>query len=73
VLPEYRGRGFGRELLLKGIAKLKEANAREIMLQVAAGNDRALGLYQSCGFVETSVMDYYKFTIQGGCAKISYK
>lgn len=73
VLPEHRGKGFGREILLQGIAKLKEAKAREIMLQVVAGNDHALGLYRSCGFVETSVMDYYKFTIQGGCAKISNK
>lgn len=63
VLPEYRGRGFGREILMGGVARLKELGAREVMLQVVAGNDRALRLYKSSGFVETSVMDYYKFRV----------
>lgn len=60
VLPEYRGKGYGRTLLLKAIDKLKEANAGDIMLQVAVDNANALRLYQSCGFVETSTMDYYE-------------
>lgn len=60
VLPEHRGKGYGRATLLKAIDKLKEANAGEIMLQVAVENANALRLYQSCGFVETSTMDYYE-------------
>ncbi|WP_391573634.1 GNAT family N-acetyltransferase [Cohnella sp.] len=60
VLPEYRGKGYGRATLLKAIDKLKEANAGDIMLQVAVENANALRLYQSCGFVETSTMDYYE-------------
>lgn len=60
VLPEYRGNGYGRELLLFAIEKLKESKAGEIMLQVAAGNDKALNLYKSCGFEETSIMDYHE-------------
>ncbi|ACT03543.1 GNAT family N-acetyltransferase [Paenibacillus sp. JDR-2] len=60
VLPEYRGNGYGRAILLKAIDKLKESNAGDIMLQVAVENDNALRLYQSCGFVETSTMDYYE-------------
>lgn len=60
VLPEYRGRGYGRALLLKSIEKLLEAKATEIMLQVATGNSKALNLYQSCGFQETYRMDYYE-------------
>lgn len=59
VLPEYRGRGFGRAILLRAVEKLKEAESKAIMLQVAAENATALNLYQSCGFQETSVMDYY--------------
>jgi len=42
------------------IEKLKAANATEIMLQVAAENVTALNLYKSCGFRETSVMDYFE-------------
>jgi len=60
VLPEHRRKGYGRALLLMAIEKLKEANAKEIMLQVAAENANALNLYKSCGFVETSTMDYFE-------------
>jgi ribosomal protein S18 acetylase RimI-like enzyme len=59
VLPEERGKGYGRAILIKAIKTLKEAEAGEIMLQVAAENATALNLYKSCGFQETSVMDYY--------------
>lgn len=59
VLPEHRGKGLGRAILLGAIEKLKAANATEIMLQVAAENTTALNLYKSCGFRETSVMDYF--------------
>ncbi|MFT9597228.1 GNAT family N-acetyltransferase [Mesobacillus sp.] len=60
VLPEHRRKGYGRALLLLAIEKLKEANAQEIMLQVAAENSNALNLYKSCGFEETSTMDYFE-------------
>lgn len=61
VRPDYRGKGYGREILLGAIEKLKERNKKEIMLQVAAKNINALKLYKSCGFEETSIMDYYQF------------
>lgn len=60
VLPEHRGKGLGRAILLGAIEKLKAANTTEIMLQVATENATALNLYNSCGFRETSVMDYFK-------------
>nr|WP_314464233.1 GNAT family N-acetyltransferase [uncultured Clostridium sp.] len=60
VLPENRGKGFGRAILINAVEKLKVAKAEEIMLQVAAENATALNLYKSCGFQETSVMDYFE-------------
>ncbi len=60
VLPKHRRKGFGREILIMAIQKLKEANANEIMLQVVAENSNALNLYKSCGFKETATMDYYE-------------
>ncbi len=60
VLPEFRGNGFGRAILTFGVEKLKDAKATEVMLQVAAENGTALNLYKSCGFQETSVMDYFE-------------
>lgn len=59
VLPEYRGKSFGRAILLSAVKKLKESQTNAIMLQVAAENATALNLYNSCGFKETSVMDYF--------------
>ena len=61
ILPENRGKGYGRAVLLNAIEKLKNARASKIMLQVAAENATALNLYKSCGFQETSVMDYFEF------------
>lgn len=63
VLPEYRGKGFGRTVLLKAIELLKEKKAKEVMLQVEAKNSNALNLYKSCGFVITSMMDYYEIRV----------
>ncbi len=61
VKPEYRRNGYGREILLLAIDKLKEKGAQKIMLQVDAKNKNALNLYKSCGFKEINTMDYYKF------------
>lgn len=59
VLPEYRGKGYGRTILTLAVNMLKEKGAEKIMLQVESKNFNALNLYKSCGFYETSVMDYY--------------
>jgi len=42
------------------IENLKEQNLKDIMLQVVATNERALNLYKSCGFQDTSTMNYYE-------------
>ncbi len=63
VLPEYRGAGLGRALLLSAVKTIKQSRTSAIMLQVAAENAAALNLYRSCGFKETSVMDYFCLTL----------
>lgn len=63
VLPEFRSRGLGRQILMAGVKTLQEMNASEIMLQVNAVNANALKLYESCGFEATSTMDYYRMTL----------
>lgn len=62
IMTEYRGKGYGRELLILAIEKLQEKSPEHIMLQVAAKNSNALNLYKSCGFQETSTMDYFEIT-----------
>lgn len=50
VLPQWRGRGLGRELLRWGVAQLRARGAGRIKLSVEAENELALGLYRRTGF-----------------------
>jgi len=59
VLPEHRGKGYGREILSYALNIIREKHIENIFLEVATENKNALGLYESCGFEEISVMDYY--------------
>lgn len=63
VLPEHRRKGYAREMLKFAVNTLIEDGAKEVMLQVDSENPNALNLYKSCGFVETSVMDYYEMKL----------
>ena len=53
VLPQWRGRGLGRELLRCGVAQLRERGAGRIKLSVEAENELALGLYRRTRFEPT--------------------
>lgn len=59
VLPDWRGRGLGRELLRWGIAYVRAAGAGTIELNVEALNERALGLYRRTGFTPEVEWPHY--------------
>jgi mycothiol synthase len=59
VLPEWRHRGLGQELLRWGIAYVRAAGAGTIELSVEAANDRALGLYRRTGFTPQVEWPHY--------------
>ena len=61
ILPEFRGRGFGRQIIKEGVGILLSQQAKVIKLQVESENENALGLYRSCGFEAVSTMDYYEY------------
>ena len=63
ILPQYRGRGFGRQMLARTIQELLATGQQRITLEVETANKNALGLYKSCGFKESSRYDYYAFDI----------
>ena len=63
VLPEWRGKGLGRGILLESVRHLRAAGAEEVMLQVATDNRNALRLYESCGFETTSTMEYFELAL----------
>lgn len=59
IIPEYRGRGFGRQMLTRTIQELLATGQQRITLEVETANKHALRLYESCGFKESSQYDYY--------------
>lgn len=60
VLPEYQGKGYGREFLARTIRDYAAKGYQEFALEVAVENKGALGLYESCGYRVTSGIDYYE-------------
>lgn len=55
IFPQYRGRGFGRQLMLSLLKQGLVQNPRlDFSLFVYTSNKIAVELYQSMGFVETS-------------------
>jgi ribosomal protein S18 acetylase RimI-like enzyme len=65
VAAEERGRGYGRQILLRTVHDLVAAGQSAISLEVAVDNEHALGLYQACGFREVSANDYYTLPLGG--------
>jgi len=59
ILPEHRGKGYGRQALSMTLGIINQRGYTKAQLEVECANERALNLYISCGFIETSVMDYY--------------
>lgn len=63
ILPEYRGRGYGREVLLRTLGLIKDDNLGTAILEVAVENENALKLYTTSGFEKTTVYDYFKIAL----------
>jgi len=60
VAPWARRTGFGRTLLEHGVSWASNEGAQEVFLEVSAGNDAAIRLYESAGFTEIARRtDYY--------------
>lgn len=51
--PLVQGRGFGRAALTHALRALRERDAGRIVLNVTEGNERAIRLYASLGFVRS--------------------
>ncbi|MGX1194699.1 GNAT family N-acetyltransferase [Metabacillus sp. SLBN-84] len=59
VLPDYQGKGIGRDTLKKIVLK-ETGEGYPVFLEVEAKNEHALRLYESCGFKAFHVQDYYQ-------------
>jgi mycothiol synthase len=63
VLPAWRGRGLGRELLRWAVTYLRGRGAGLVELSVEAANDRATELYRRHGFEPT--IEWPNWTLAG--------
>ena len=59
VLPQHRGRGYGRQMLLETVDMLLADGWERIIIEVATDNIGALGLYKSCGFKVATAYGFY--------------
>lgn len=59
VLSQYRGKGYGKELLMWSVERLIKMGTEKVILQVDTDNDNALNLYKSCGFEVDHAISYY--------------
>lgn len=64
VLSHAQKRGVGRSLLDQFIAEVREKKGKFIFLEVAVNNLKAITLYESLGFVESSMRDSY-YCVEG--------
>ena len=55
ILPEYRGRGAGRELLEAALEHARASGAHKVELEVWPDNGRAIALYTAAGFAVEGV------------------
>ncbi len=59
IASEQRGKGLGRELMQRLIAKARELGSEQIMLEVRADNAVAIALYKDLGFEQIDVRKRY--------------
>lgn len=63
MLPEARGRGYGRQFLTAVLAQLRGEPHQRITLEVETENAPAVGLYRSLGFEEATTYGYYELAL----------
>ncbi|EGW37639.1 GNAT family N-acetyltransferase [Desulfosporosinus sp. OT] len=60
IVPEHRGKGYGKELLQLIIDRLWQMGKTELMLDVDSDNVCALELYKKSGFQIEVAFEYYR-------------
>lgn len=60
VRPEYRGRGYGRQLMLRMLADHAAGSDQPMYIEVETENTPAHTLYRSLGFAHVATFDYFR-------------
>lgn len=63
VVPDFRGRGVSKSILLAGMDFLRSAGATNIDLEVDSSNTPAIRLYESVGFEKTSELHWFELEL----------
>lgn len=59
ILPEYRRKGYGNQLMKEMIQHAEEAMCENIMLEVRVSNQTAQAMYEAFGFLPLQVRKGY--------------
>jgi len=59
VMPEFRRRGIGRELVVSAMKALELHGGEECFLEVRTANDEAVKLYKDMGFDTVRTVSHY--------------
>ena len=59
VRPGWQGKGLGRKLLDAVTERCRELGAQGLILTVAPGNTKAMGLYLSAGFIDEAFLPHF--------------
>ncbi len=60
LLPEYRGRGIGSQLLSAVLKHCKQFGLEKVELQVYVSNTPAIALYKKFGFEQEGLIRKYR-------------
>jgi ribosomal protein S18 acetylase RimI-like enzyme len=63
VAPQFRGRGYGKAVLVETIHRLVGEGQTRFALEVETDNTAAIALYKLCGFEITTTYEYYKLNL----------
>jgi predicted GNAT family acetyltransferase len=63
IIPEHRGKGLGKEMLLQVTRNLFSEGCKDIIIEVDSKNQVAFELYKMCGFKVTVSSDYFRYAI----------
>ena len=64
ILPEYQGKGLGRQLLRASLQFAKENSYKRTILSVNGENERAQALYIQEGFKQVEGVTCYQFELE---------
>jgi len=67
IIPEYRGKGFGKKLMERNLELLMEFNAEVAILEALSQNEHAIALYRSVGYEVADRLVYMQNTESLDC------